>query len=307
MERLNRTIWDEWTSFPLVPPVEDEIAGIFDGLSYKKHVEDYYFTCSRLFAVRRLLRLWALSGFQDQNSDSSRGIRLIHTQQQRGRIVFSVSRGFAEEIFTRSARLGRRARNWNWVRGLWGSCGALYIPRAGYHLVLRPPEGNGSAERIQGILKSAGFSLGVRKKGGTREIMLRDQQQIVTFLSRLGFVQSALELEETAIYRSMRSHANKLVNCDAANINKSVQAAQNQMALIRQLEEYGIVEELPEGLRELIRARKSSPSISLKELGQSMPRPISKSTVEYRWRKLENILNKMLKGDGGHVLGKGRC
>ena len=64
---------------------------------------------------------------------------------------------------------------------------------------------------------------------------------------------------------------------------------------------------LPEPLKDLIFARKISPSISLKELGQSLPRPISKSTVEYRWRKLDNLLHRHLKGDGGHVLGKSRC
>lgn len=134
---------------------------------------------------------------------------------------------------------------------------------------------------------------------------MRDQRQIATFLSRLGFVQSVLALEETAIYRSMRSHANKLVNCDAANISKSVRAAQDQMSLIRKLEEIGAVEDLPDILKELVAARKANPSVSLRA-GAKYVRPISKSTVEYRWRKLENILNKMLRGDGCHVLGKGR-
>ena len=172
---------------------------------------------------------------------------------------------------------------------------------------MHPPIRNATAERLQGILKSAGFVLGVRKKSAQREIMVRDQQQIVTFLLRLGFVHTALALEETAIYRSMRSHANKLVNCDAANINKSLEAAQNQMKLIRELEEHNFIDELPDPLKELVYARKRNPSISLKELGQSLPRPISKSTVEYRWRKLENMLYEILKGDGSHVLGKSRC
>ena len=78
------------------------------------------------------------------------------------------------------------------------------------------------------------------------------------------------------------------------------------MKLIREMEEAGILEELPDELRELVSARKKNPSISLKELGQNLPRPISKSTVEYRWRKCENILHKLLKGDGAHVFGKGR-
>lgn len=304
-QHLEYTLWDEWVSLPVVLPAEDEITGVLDGLCHKSDGKTCCFTCNRLFTVRRLFKLWNASEPVRKGDDTS-GIRLLNSPKNKGPIVFCIDSLYAEKFFARSLNLGRRTRNWNWVRGLWGSCGSLYIPKSGYFLVIRPPEGNGSGERIQSILKSAGFSIGVRKKGGSREIMLRDQQQIATFLSRLGFVQSVLALEETAIYRSMRSHANKLVNCDAANISKSVRAAQDQMSLIRKLEEIGAVEDLPDILKELVAARKANPSVSLRELGQSMSRPISKSTVEYRWRKLENILNKMLRGDGCHVLGKGR-
>lgn len=299
MDRIDHRIWDEWISYPLVSPVEDEITGIIDGLTGREYGGEVRFTCGRLITVRRLMRLWPSSEYQ---SDGDEGIRLIHSQLKWS-AVFSINAASAEKIAARSLKMGKRKRNWNWIRGLWGSCGALYIPKAGYHLVIRPPEGDAGAERIQGILKSAGFAVGVRKKGASREIMLRDQQHIVTFLSRIGLVQSALALEETAMYRLMRSHANKLVNCDAANISKSVNAAKNQMQLIRDLEESGVIDELPDSLKELIFARKRNPSVSLKELGQSLPRPISKSTVEYRWKKLENILTAMSKGDGPHVPG----
>ncbi|MDD4159415.1 MAG: DNA-binding protein WhiA [Synergistaceae bacterium] len=287
--------------FPSIPPVEDEIAGILDGANCRKRGNEYEFTSGRLFAVRRLLKLWSDSEYQDIET-----IKIIYGEQQKNKLSFSLDAELTEKIFDRISRSSRKKRNWNWVRGIWGSCGALYVPKAGYHLVLRPPAPNGSAERLQSILKSSGFSVGIRKKNHMRELMLRDQQQIVTFLSRLGFVKTVLALEETAIYRSMRSRANKLVNCDSANINKTLEAAERQMKLINEMEEAGILENLSDELRELVYARKKNPSISLKELGQNLPRPISKSTVEYRWRKCENILHKLLKGDGAHVFGKGR-
>ncbi len=303
MEGLNHTIWDEWGALQSGAPAKDEIAGIIDGMSYNVEGGEYLFTSQRLFVVRRLMRLWGECEWHAQGGGC--GIRLIHTQQK-GRIVFSIGRGAAAEIFAVTNAMAKRARNWHWVRGLFGSSGALYIPKAGYYLVIRPPLGKGSAERAQAILKSCGFTVGVRKKMECRELMLRDQQQIVTFLSRIGLVKTALDLEETAIYRSMRSHANKLVNCDAANINKSLEAARGQMALIREMEDVGMLEELPAPLFELVMARKKNPSITLKELGQTLPRPISKSTVEYRWRKLETMLKKQSKGDDANVLRKGR-
>lgn len=294
MEQRVRSLWDEWSALSPIPPVEDEIAGILDGLAFSPGADNYVFYSGRFFMIRRLMRLWAESEYQRCGAGES-GIRLLQSRQK-SRMSFSVGAGTAEKIFTRSRSFARRSRNWNWARGLWGACGALYVPRSGYYLVLRPPAENGAAARMQRVLKSAGFAVGVRKKNGGKELMLRDQQQIATFLSRMGFTNTILQLEETAIYRQVRSHANKLVNCDSANINKSLEAARNQLRLIGMLETEGLADDLPEPLRELIFARKNNPSMSLKELGQTLPRPISKSTVEYRWRKLESILHSLERG-----------
>lgn len=301
MGELNSRIWDEWLSFRPTAPVEDEIAGILDGMNRVVLCDGPEFSSGRIFAVRRLLKLWPVSDFREAGP-----IRITYGDLPKSRVRFLLEAGLADEIAQRISATPRNKRNWNWARGLWGSCGALYVPRMGYHMVIRPPAGSDAVERLLSMLKSAGFSVALKTKGGMRELMLRDQQQIVTFLTRLGFVRTALALEETAIYRSMRSRANKLVNCDSANINKTLRAAERQMMLIREMEEAGIVDDLPEDLRELVYARKKNPSVTLRELGQNLPRPISKSTVEYRWRKCENMLHKLLKGDGGHVFGKGR-
>ena len=260
MESVNRTIWDEWGAMPSNEQARDEAAGILDGLPSRARGEEIMFISPRLFAVRRLMRLWGECC--SCPADGQQGIRLVDTQIK-GKIVFAADKERTADILSVTRSTAKRTRNWGWVRGV-----------------------------------------GVRKRATYRELTLRDQQQIVTLLSRMGLVKTALSLEETAIYRSMRSHANKLVNCDAANINKSIEAARGQMELIRRMDELGITETLPEPLFELVAARKRNPSISLKELGQTLPRPISKSTVEYRWRKLEHILQTQLKGDDANVLRK---
>lgn len=290
MELKAQSLWDEWASLPISRPVEDEITGVLDGLPYIARRQEYIFSSGRLFVVRRLLRLWAESHYHRDGS--------IHLLPLRGknRVRFSVGAECAESVFARGRGFARRSRNWSWVRGMWGACGSLYIPKTGYHLVFRPPVRAAAAERLQRILKLAGFTVGVRSKNSGKELMLRDQQQISTFLSRMGFTSAILQLEETAIYRQIRSHANKLVNCDSANINKSLEAARSQLRLIASLEAGGLADELPEPLRELVLARKNNPSMSLKELGQTLPRPISKSTVEYRWRKIESILHNLERG-----------
>ena len=154
MGDLSHKIRDEWTSFQIVPPVEDEIAGILDGMNCRNNGSEYEFSSGRLFVLRRLLKLWADSEYQSIDT-----IRIIYGKQQKNRLRFSLDLELAEKIFDRVSRFSRKKRNWNWVRGLWGSCGALYMPKAGYHLVLRPPVRNGNAERLQSILKSSGFSV----------------------------------------------------------------------------------------------------------------------------------------------------
>jgi DNA-binding protein WhiA len=304
MSKIKDALWDEWGEFPIPKHPEDEITGIIDGLPVTVKNGEYIFRCGRLFAVKRLLGLWKRTKFA-KVVPASADLRLVY-KSTRVLYGFAMKSEVAEKIFSRSLSYTRRSRNWQWCRGLWGACGALYIPKSGYYLVLRPPNRNGTADRMSAIMRSAGFSLGVRTKNGTPELMLRDQQHIATFLSRLGFSHTVLLLEEAAIYRSLRNRANKLVNCDSANINKSVEAARAQLELIGRLENAGAVAELPTPLKDVIFARKNNPSASLRELGQSLPIPISKSTVEYRLRKLETIMQTIDEGDGGHVFRKVR-
>ena len=287
MDNIKHTLWDEWASLPTPQSPEDEISGILEGLRYSASIDEtaYFYTCPRLFVLRRLMKLWNQSAYQ--TADESSKIHII-TNQHKSKTIFSISAAQFENIKNHSLSLAIRRRNWSWVRGLWGTAGSLYIPKTGYYLVIRVPNNElRSYEKIHFMLRSAGYSLGVREKSGICELMLRDQQQIVTFLSKLGFTSTLFALEETSILRSMRSHANKLVNCDSANINKSLLTAQKQMAFIRKIEEAGLPEDVPDVLRELFMLRKSNPSMSLKELGQSLSTPISKSTIEYRWKKLE--------------------
>jgi hypothetical protein len=291
MKHLEHILWDEWLTIPFIKPVEDEIAGIINGLNYRKDSDYYVFSSRRLFTIRRLLYLFSEIPTFNKTMNAKDVIQIINTNIK-GKTVFRIKESMAKDIILRSSSFGRRERNWNWIRGVWGSCGSLYLPKSGYYLVIRLPENNSIPDRLQSILKSAGFSIGVRKRIKTRELILRNQQQIVTLLSRLGFVRTTLALEETAILRMMRNRANKLVNCDSANINKSLAVAQNQLQTIKKLETQGLVETLPEHLKELVFLRKENPSATLGELGQFLSRPITKSTVKYRRRKLEEVLRK---------------
>jgi DNA-binding protein WhiA len=198
----------------------------------------------------------------------------------KGRVGIELPLSLYEEI---TAVTGRET--WDWVRGVWGSCGALYTPRAGYYLVMRTSE-ESTARRLVQILRRARVSHSLRARRGTRELILRNQQSIVTFLSKIGLTGVSLSMEDKAILRAVRNQANRESNCDTANIKKSLKTAEEQMELALALQRDGLVASLPERFRELVELRLEHPDATLSELGQLLSPPVTKSTVKYRWNRL---------------------
>jgi hypothetical protein len=97
----------------------------------------------------------------------------------------------------------------------------------------------------------------------------------------------------------MKNRANMLVNCDSSNIRKTLEAASRQLDLARAAAESPGFESLPEVLKNLVCSRLANPSATLGELGLLQSPPISKSTVQYRWKKLELIMGPAVVGRGG--------
>jgi DNA-binding transcriptional regulator WhiA len=225
------------------------------------------------------------------------GERALELDKLKGRALYRIPRA-AHESCMRPPR-----RKWEWFRGVLGGCGALYLPQNGYYMALRLPPAGNSRRVLDSILKGAGIIPKVRTNRGRTEYMIRDVEEIVTVLSRTGLVKTSLLLEETAVIRSVRKTANKLVNCDSANIRKTLTAARAQMELIDAIDSKELWWEIPPETAELARLRRANPSASLGELGQFLSKPVSKSTVEYRWRKLKSLISNNLKreGDGCHV------
>jgi len=113
----------------------------------------------------------------------------------------------------------------------------------------------------------------------------------LTLLAGMELMKTSLIIEEKAIIRSVKSRANMQVNCDTSNIRRSLKAAERQLYISNLLLEANLVDDLPPNLRDLVLARLNFPSATLREIGQILPKPVSKSTVEYRWNKLETMVN----------------
>ncbi len=110
------------------------------------------------------------------------------------------------------------------------------------------------------------------------------------FLQVVGATNAMLKFEDVRIVRDMRNSVNRLVNCETANLNKTVDAAQRQIENINYLRTHVGLDSLPAKLREVAALRLAHPDVSLKELGEMVPSgAISKSGINHRLRKLNQI------------------
>jgi len=291
-------LWDEWAALPQGDEETDssELAGLMAALPFKKKKtsDKAFLGTSRLWALRRLAKLWKNSRWKlDWNIASSLSVsrgkssKSIKSGKKR-RAELSIPQDLYDAVTAYSG-----SDRWAWLRGVWGGCGSLYVPKIGYYLVIR----TGSPtiiRRVAQILNKAGIHPSERVYG-KHELIVRAQQDIVDFLSKIGLLDISLRVEDKAILRVMRDQANKMRNCDTANINKSLKAAEEQSELAAELFRDGVIEALPQNLRVLVKTRLEFPEDSLSELGSRLSPPVTKSTVKYRWERLHKFINEAAK------------
>ncbi|WP_062354334.1 DNA-binding protein WhiA [Bacillus kwashiorkori] len=134
-----------------------------------------------------------------------------------------------------------------------------------------------------------------RKKGYIT--YLKEAEKIADFLSIIGAHSALLRFEDVRIVRDMRNSVNRLVNCETANLNKTIGAAIRQVENIKFIDQIIGLESLPEKLREIAVLRVENQDVTLKELGELVSGGISKSGINHRLRKLDEIADKLRAGE----------
>nr|WP_267924014.1 MULTISPECIES: DNA-binding protein WhiA [Mammaliicoccus] len=135
-----------------------------------------------------------------------------------------------------------------------------------------------------------------RKKGFIS--YLKEAEKISDFLSLIGGYQALLKFEDVRIIRDMRNSVNRLVNCETANLNKTVSAAMKQVESIQLIDKEIGIDNLPDRLREVARLRIDNQDVSIKELGEMVSTgKISKSGINHRLRKLNEMAEKIRNGE----------
>ena len=122
---------------------------------------------------------------------------------------------------------------------------------------------------------------------------MKDGDEISKFLALINASHSVLKFEEIRVYRDIKNQVNRKVNCETANLNKTVNAALQQIENIQYLQSIGKLKELSEPLQEIAKIRLEHPEASLIELGNMLAKPIGKSGVNHRFQAIEKIVEDL--------------
>ena len=286
-KRLNRdTVWDEWFSLPIDKKgAPFELAGLLLGLSKRDNEDVKTLSGSRVWAFKRAILLC-----KQINADKT--INLAQYMEipsnYKGKIKLMLNNDVFKTLINADPFTSKR-KGWYWLRGLYGACGNIFSPKSGYHLVLRVKDDEVTNKACM-LLDFERCNFSRRFNNGSNELMIRKQENVVYFLSGIGMYELTLKLEDMAIFRTMRDRANRIVNCDSANINKSLRVADELVAVANSIKSQQIYSSLSNQFKELIEVRLENPEANLSEIGCLLTPPVTKSTVKYRWNRLQNLV-----------------
>lgn len=192
--------------------------------------------------------------------------------------VLHINFGLLEEDCCRSA----------FLRGAFLAGGSVTDPSKRYHLELETSHAQASRE-LQALLKDMGREPKQVARGGYQVTYFKNSDQIEDLLTVMGAPVSAMELMNAKAEKELRNGVNRRVNCESANLDKAVEAAQEQLEAIRRLYELNRVEALSSQLKETIILRETYPELTLSQLAEEFDPPITKSCLNHRLRKLVEL------------------
>ena len=234
-----------------------------------REARSYFVVVQKDKEARRLLRE---TGLLDKDGNIHECMSLVHNQLLR-------------QVCCRRA----------FIRGAFLALGSVSDPTKSYHfeIVCTSIE---KAEQLCEILTDFEVDAKIVKRKKHLVVYVKEGSQIVKLLGLMGASVSLMQLENVRIVKEMRNQVNRKVNCETANLNKTVSAAVRQVEDIRYIEDHLGLDRLSESLKEVARLRLGHPDASLKELGDMLSPKVGKSGVNHRLRKLSLMAERLRKG-----------
>ena len=178
------------------------------------------------------------------------------------------------------------------LRGTFLSGGSVTDPEKRYHLELSTTHSKANQE-LGVLLEEMGFLPRTVLRGGSSVTYFKQSEHIEDFLTTIGAPVAAMDIMTAKVDKEIKNRANRAMNCDMANVNKTINAAENQKEMIEKLRREGKLDTLPKQIRETALLRMANPELSLAQLAEKHDPPITKSCLNHRLRKIMEIGGKL--------------
>lgn len=182
------------------------------------------------------------------------------------------------------------------IAGLFMACGSIASPDKEYHLEFVPGNEKVCCWLIKSLEERMGIALKQTARAGKSILYIKDSEGIEDMLTLIGAPMSSLELMNVKVYKDIRNRANRATNCDTANCERQNRSAARQIAAIKRIEtSEGGLSMLSDDLREVAEKRLLHPELNLSELSMEFDPPLSKSGINHRLKRIEEIAEEVCK------------
>lgn len=178
------------------------------------------------------------------------------------------------------------------LAGAYLVCGSVIDPNKEYHLEFVTSY-NVLSQDLQKLLSTLGVHSKVSERKGIQVVYIKGSEDIEDLLTFMGAQMASLEIMNVKILKDVRNKANRIANCDTANIEKTVEASARQVDDIELIRLYRGLDTLSDELFEIAEIRLEYPELSLREMGQMLANPIGRSGVNHRMKKLSNLADEI--------------
>ncbi|MGI5893199.1 MAG: DNA-binding protein WhiA [Candidatus Merdivicinus sp.] len=173
-------------------------------------------------------------------------------------------------------------------RGIFLLYGSVTNPEREYHLELAAPSAY-MAEEVYLLGQNVGMQWKISRRKGNFILYMKESEQIEDFLTYIGATKATLQLMDIKIVKDMRNKVNRTTNCETANLDKTVGASREQVADIAYIQSQCGLSYLDEDLRKLAELRLENPECSLRELAEMLDPPLSRSGVNHRLKRIQQV------------------
>ncbi len=233
------------------------------------------------------------------------GIKCTVTQLKSGKYVLKINsvqdrRRLIEYFDHSSSEISLRINHGNFeddecycafLRGVFLTCGSVLNPDKGYHLEFVAQHNKLSGDLLK-VLTNLNFSAKYILRKYSHVVYLKDSENIEDLLTMMGAPNSSLYLMGIKVQKDVRNKINRKMNFESANMTRAIEAGLAQVRAIEIIEKKQGLDSLTDELKELAILRRENPDMSLKELGEALTIPISRSGVNHRLAKLVSIAEK---------------